>query len=93
MDVRSPKTLAILDKAIEKARERDTGRYMAENNWERLCVCGHTLGDHSAESSGGMRPCFAGDVEGISCDCEKFRQKKHKGKNLYGKTVLGVMGK
>lgn len=32
-------------------RKRETdGKYAHEGNWRRLCVCGHTLGVHSAGS-------------------------------------------
>ncbi|MGC2234217.1 MAG: hypothetical protein WBA09_22140 [Candidatus Acidiferrum sp.] len=37
--------------AKESQRKRgDDGRFEHEGNWERLCVCGHTLGVHAAAS-------------------------------------------
>lgn len=67
-----------------KHRERDirTGQYVHENQWERPCVCGHTLGVHAAVGHNG-KPCFNGDryVEGATgedCGCMRFRPSKKK---------------
>lgn len=66
----------------EIRREAD-GRYGFDGNWERLCVCGHTLGIHAAQNDTGKRPCFNEDsgivgATGEPCDCKHFRpSKKH----------------
>jgi len=54
------------------AREPD-GRFAA--GFDRVCVCGHTLGEHAAANP---RPCFHGDfsTDGSDCDCETFRRKR-----------------
>lgn len=58
-------------------RDSKTGEYSHGNKWDRLCKCGHTLGNHTAESHGGKKPCIAGDFNPlINCDCEKFRPAK-----------------
>lgn len=46
------------------------GKYSYEGNWERLCECGHTLGDHTAEP-----PHACGNYGSglIDCDCRKFK--------------------
>ncbi|MCS3690984.1 hypothetical protein ABIF26_006485 [Bradyrhizobium elkanii] len=60
-------------------RDEATGRYSYFGNFDRMCVCGHTLGIHCA---GGF-DCFAGhagfaaSTESINmqkpCECHKFR--------------------
>jgi hypothetical protein len=101
MNPKSPKTLAALDAAIARAkadeaaskkkapewRDRRSGQYTHNEDWERQCVCGHALGNHAAESSGGMRPCFSSDITHVDCPCEKFRQKIAKGQKLYTKLL------
>ncbi len=63
-----------------RSRE-DDGRFQA--GFDRVCVCGHTLGVHTAArpheciahdfaDSAGLRPCVAGTA-GIICRCEKFK--------------------
>jgi hypothetical protein len=53
-------------------RDRGTGQY-THSRMSRLCrLCGHPVGHHSAEKSGGMRPCFHGDIYPDSCDCPVF---------------------
>lgn len=72
-------------------REVGTGRYTYEGQWERMCVCGHTLGVHSAvrlrdEETGKMlQDCLTGTgVEedpalfGKFCDCTLFRPSRKK---------------
>jgi hypothetical protein len=55
-------------------RARGTGRYTYDEKYERLCVCGHPLGKHSAESP---HDCFVGQFgEPESCECPKFRPAK-----------------
>lgn len=58
---------------MSKERDRDTGRFAHEENWDRLCVCGHTLGNHTAASTGKYRPCIEPTCE---CECEKFKPAK-----------------
>jgi hypothetical protein len=59
--------------APRRARERATGRYGFEGDWERLCTCGHTLGHHLAEAPHG---CIESDFADVECDCERFRPAK-----------------
>lgn len=59
-----------------KVGRDNAGRYKHTGNHERLCVCGHTLGDHSAEKVDGQRPCFAGDFGHEPCACECFKLKR-----------------
>lgn len=55
-------------------RELYTGKY-AHKNLGLLCICGHTLGAHSAESTTKSQPCFIQDsIKDIQCDCEKFKK-------------------
>jgi hypothetical protein len=66
----------------EIRREAD-GRYGFDGNWDRLCVCGHSLGVHAAQNDTGKRPCFNEDSgivggTGEPCDCEHFRPSKKK---------------
>jgi hypothetical protein len=51
-------------------RERGTGRYALTGGLDRVCACGHTLGNHMAE-----RATFNGTTrqECHLCDCECFR--------------------
>lgn len=39
-----------------------------------VCVCGHTLGQHSAERVKGQQPCFCEDGDG--CACESFKRAR-----------------
>lgn len=59
-------------------RKRDSnGRYKHWDNWERLCRCGHKLGDHTAAKVRGLRPCLISCTEpGTHCDCQVFRPAK-----------------
>jgi hypothetical protein len=60
-------------------RNRQTGQYTYDGDWERLCVCGHKLGVHAAEAP---HDCMAGSNcpddphPGTFCDCQKFRPAK-----------------
>jgi len=61
-------------------RNRHTGQYSFEGNYERLCVCGHTLGTHAAEPP---HDCFNEDTgiesaTGEVCECKRFRPSKKK---------------
>jgi len=61
-------------------REEDTGRFAYHGGWDRLCICGHTLGVHSAAKTKDYHPCFNNDYgeDGEDCDCEKFKPAKKK---------------
>lgn len=61
---------------IEERRSRDlaNGQYAFEI--ERLCKCGHTLGDHTAARHQGKQPCIIGDFTIFSCSCEAFTPAK-----------------
>lgn len=64
-----------------QTRDRKNGRY-AHANLDLLCVCGHSLGEHTAETVGGLRHCLHGTFpdEGHmeSCECERFRKSRKK---------------
>lgn len=56
-------------------RDPQSGQFAFDGRWDRLCVCGHTLGVHCA---GGF-DCLAGtnctndpNPPGKFCDCQKF---------------------
>lgn len=62
------------------SRNHKTGQFSYEGNYERMCICGHTLGIHAAEAP---HDCFNEDTgikgtTGESCSCAKFRPKKIK---------------
>lgn len=59
----------------KQARDQYTGQYTYDGNWERLCVCGHTLGQHTAESP---KACGNYGTGLIDCDCRKFRLSRKK---------------
>ena len=44
------------------------GKY-AVRNFDQVCKCGHSLGEHAAEMP---RDCFSDD----DCDCEKFTKTR-----------------
>lgn len=55
-----------------------TGQYAFQENWDRMCRCGHTLGAHTA---GGFRclndnETIGPECDGTPCDCQKFRPKR-----------------
>jgi len=57
-----------------RPRERATGRYGFEGDYERLCVCGHKLGAHAAQAP---HDCFNSDTglkgaTGETCECKRF---------------------
>jgi len=37
-----------MEQVKQQARDND-GKYKLDGNWERMCICGHTLGQHFAE--------------------------------------------
>lgn len=68
-------------------RREDNGRFDFDSNLDRLCVCGHRLGDHAAGTS--PKDClvysfpetdrakmYNGDKP--NCGCMKFRQSRRK---------------
>ena len=70
------------------------GRYDYEKDWDRLCVCGHTLGVHAADSPADclLYSFLREDHQHVkdhknspdrNCGCEKFRPKRKGGKNVY----------
>ena len=60
----------------ERARAHD-GCYTFEGNWDRLCVCGHALGHHTASAPHeclGPDGCGPGD----RCECLAFVPAKER---------------
>lgn len=68
-----------------RKREHD-GKYAFDGNLDRLCVCGHTLGDHA---SGSPADCLVYSFSGSdrakmvngdkpNCGCLKFRLSRRK---------------
>lgn len=61
-------------------RDPINGQYAYDNNFDRMCTCGHPLAVHLA---GGF-DCINGDkacderATGLQCDCRKFRPSKKK---------------
>ncbi len=49
-------------------RNRRDGRYTYEGDFERLCVCGRTLGVHDAEAPHGFGDWSLDDRDLPSCD-------------------------
>lgn len=63
-----------MNKPNETKREKNTGKYTY--TLDRVCACGHTLGNHTAIKTKGAQPCVIGDFEDVSCDCECFKPAK-----------------
>jgi hypothetical protein len=63
-----------LMKTTAQSRDRGNGQYA--HSADRLCKCGHRLGEHAAEVVDGERPCFHG--HGEDCECVKFTPAKKK---------------
>jgi len=68
-------------------RKRETnGQFAYERNWERLCVCGHTLGNHACGSPAdclfySLPECERIGKPGeqvVNCGCQKFRLSRRK---------------
>lgn len=57
-------------------RDKANGQY-TDSNFAKVCQCGHSLGVHSADKIGGVRPCFNGDT-GEPCECQCFKVKRTK---------------
>lgn len=81
------------------ARKRETdGKYAHEGDWDRLCVCGHTLGVHGAGSPADcLLYSFSPDdlaansdtmrkqlSKETECGCVRFRLSRSKPKVLRG---------
>lgn len=76
--------LGELKKLVKEAgavhnRNRHTGQYTYSSNFERMCVCGHSLAVHTGEAP---HSCMNDDTyaggTGEACDCEKFRLARGK---------------
>lgn len=59
----------------DRERERDTGRF-AHDNYDLICICGHSLGNHTAAATKNERPCIIGDFGDVVCDCMKFKRAR-----------------
>lgn len=59
----------------EQTQYRDpvTKQYAFDNNFDRICVCGHVLGVHIA---GGFECGTMPSDPSSGCSCQKFKQKK-----------------
>lgn len=63
---------------VNPTRDTQTGQFGFHDRWERICVCGHQLGTHTAEAP---HECMNEDRNipapyagtGEHCDCKKFR--------------------
>jgi hypothetical protein len=65
---------------MSQSRDKSSGQYSYDGNWDRLCICGHTLGEsHAAEPP---HPCGANGTGVNDCECKKFRPKKGDTPNL-----------
>jgi hypothetical protein len=65
---------------VKRQSRSADGRYDYDGRLERLCVCGHTLGDHAAVSP---HECFRhtmsdATAEDKQCKCERFRETRRK---------------
>jgi hypothetical protein len=59
---------------MTRKRDPDTGQYWYDDDYERLCKCGHSLGVHSqggfycnTDAIGNNEP------EALGCECERFK--------------------
>ena len=48
---------------ILKKRDSRNGQYKHQGGWERMCKCGHTLGQHTDIAIAGKRDCLACEEE------------------------------
>lgn len=64
-------------------RDRSSGKYV-DTDLEKVCVCGHGLGEHTAARVAGEQPCMHGcDFHSDdSCDCESFRKATARGASV-----------
>jgi hypothetical protein len=59
-------------KKEDGSRDKGNGQY-THSRWSRLCkLCGHPVGQHTAEKSEGFRPCIHGDMYPDHCECPVF---------------------
>jgi len=58
----------------KRAREDGTGLFI--HTAEAMCVCGHSVGLHTAAKVQGKRECLAGDFDHGICDCVSFRKRR-----------------
>lgn len=57
-------------------RDDRNGRYAFDGDMSRMCVCGHTLGEHFA---GAPHECAVHSWKPYTpCDCPKFRLSRRK---------------
>lgn len=69
-----------MSKKRTQFRDQTSGEYAFDGRFDRMCVCGHALGVHTA---GGF-DCLAGTNcmddphPGKHCDCQKFHQSRRK---------------
>lgn len=74
---------------MKQQKREPNGRYDFDGNLDRLCVCGHRLGDHSAGSpadcvvysfsEADRTKMYNGDKP--NCGCLKFRLSRKKAKS------------
>lgn len=64
-----------MDNAVKQNRDRANGQFTYEGDFERRCVCGHNLGDHTDAKVAGEQPCIAETEEGCECMCFKPERK------------------
>ena len=62
----------------KQARDPVTGQYAFDNRFDRLCVCGHRLGDHIAGGFDCDVPLDHGMERAAPCDCIRFRASRAK---------------
>ncbi len=67
-------------------RDQKSGQFVHDEDFDRMCTCGHTLGIHTAASVGGERPCMHGTFKehapSALCGCRKFKLKRVARKGL-----------
>lgn len=68
----------MMSKKETNPKREQNGQYAYHNNWERLCVCGHSLGDHCI---GSPKDCMVSTMspDYLPCDCQQFRLSRKKG--------------
>jgi hypothetical protein len=72
------------DKVRYQNREPGNMRFAFDNNFERMCICGHKLGVHGP---GGIE-CLAGtnvpddpNPPGVECECVRFKPSRKRVKS------------